>query len=639
MKNLPLKKLEALDCRISVYARYSSDMQSADSADDQIKRIKYRIGTGQVVSRKFIGRSLKIDSEWVLKDEAQSGRVAGREGYERLLEGIRSKAFDLLIVDDLSRLTRSLGNLLNLYEMLRWYEVELISICDGISSEDVSAKTFFTVKGMVNDFSNDIHAERVIRGMEIRALQGFSCGDHPFGYDSKATRTENKKGKIVPSHFKISINENEAQAIRRIFSMYDLGLGYSRIAKALNAEKIPSPGLQYAKPGKDPVWSPRSMQQILKNEKYVGIWRWKKTKVGLHPETKLRSSKERPLTEWVSHMEGKTLREDLRIIEQELWDSVQAKLSENQRKPNNIRSHSRWAHEKPYLPNHPLSGVLECGICASNLVIVGGRRGGYYGCSSAHRNGTCQNRQVISLKKIEENVLGVLAEKLKNPEMAKTAATYYNKAVKSRLASAPSRIKQIDVELERTIKELENLINFVIQGKGSESVNLAIKERETQKARLLSEGRALKRSQPKMREISCEEVQERITSLADTVANSPIQCYPVIRQMFPGKIKVLPKGKAVGGRNLFQMSGKVLLNGGLASNFERLINKNKGDAVKPRPLNNLGCVSGERGFCGYDSGAADGDRTRDIQSHNLTLYQLSYGRHSLSGPHRGPTVF
>ena len=165
------KPHDRLKTRAAIYARYSSDMQSEDSANDQIARITYRLEHGQIRSQKHTGRILELVQEFILKDEAQSGRLAGCENYERIIEGIRRKSFDVLIVDDLSRLTRSLGNLLGLYDMLRWYEVELISVCDGISSEDASAKTFFTVKGMVNDFSNDIHAERVIRGMEMRVLQ------------------------------------------------------------------------------------------------------------------------------------------------------------------------------------------------------------------------------------------------------------------------------------------------------------------------------------------------------------------------------------------------------------------------------------------------------------------------------------
>ena len=563
-----------------------------------------------------------------MKDEAKSGRLAGRESYERVVQGIRDRSIDILIVDDLSRLTRSLGNLLSLYEMLKWYEVELISICDGISSEDTSAKTFFTVKGMVNDFTNDIHAERVIRGMEIRALQGFSCGDHPFGYDSKPTKFENAKGRPFPSHFKIEINEAEAQIVRRIFQMYDIGLGMSRIAKALNEDRVASPGVQYAQPGKLPVWSPRGAQHILRNEKYIGIWKWKKTRVGIHPETRLRSAKERPLTEWVSHLEGKQVREDLRIIDHELWDRVQAKLQENLKVPSGIKHRSRWGKQRAYLPDHPLTGVLECGACASNFQLVGGKGGGYYGCFSAHRKGTCENKATLPISVIEKAVFKILGEKLSDSKIVPLAVARYHKALQAKLSAAPARIKEIEEEAERLEGELKNLINFVIQGNAYEGINTAIKDREARKHRLVAEGHALRRVQPKMAMISEQEIRERMGRLAETVTKFPLLCYPTVRQMFPRKIRMMPKGKAFGGRNLYSMVGRILLNGGLATDFERVIENKKGAVDFSTAPSSSGCEPKSQGFTQFEFGVTNGARTRDIRNHNPALYQLSYGHHA-----------
>ncbi|MBI2606466.1 MAG: recombinase family protein [Deltaproteobacteria bacterium] len=513
-----------------------------------------------------------------------------------------------LIVDDLSRLTRSLGNLLSLYEMLRWYEVELISICDGISSEDVSAKTFFTVKGMVNDFTNDIHAERVIRGMEIRALAGFSCGDHPYGYDSEATKFENAKGRPFPSHFKIVINEVEAQTVRRIFSMYDLGLGFIRIAKALNEERTPSPGLQYAKAGKAPVWSPRGVQHILKNEKYIGIWKWKKTKIGLHPETKLRCSKARPITDWVSHMEGKQTREDLRIVEQDVWDRVQKKFEENQKDPADHRKRGRRYDKKSVLPEHPFSGILECGVCASNLLLLSGRRGGYYGCVSAHRQGICENRMMYKMDHIEKMLIDILKTNLTpNVEVIDAAFKHYERAIRVKTQGIPARLQQIEDELGLLESELKNLIAFVIRGAGSESINAEIKNREVRKARLTSEIHSLRRVQPKMTGITKDEIRARMETMANAIAERPMDCFPAIRKLFPRKVRVLPKGKAIGGRNLYALSGRLLLNGGLATNFDRLVSNKKGAAnLSQPPFSNFKGIephgSKERGFDTLEKG-------------------------------------
>ena len=628
--------LDRLGVRSAVYARYSSDMQSQDSADDQIARIQYRIDQGQVRSQKFFGRSLDLSKEWTVKDEAQSGRLAGREGYEKIITGIRNKSFDVLIVDDLSRLTRSLGNLLGLYETLKWYEVELISICDGISSEDPSAKTFFTVKGMVNDFSNDIHAERVIRGMEMRVLQGFSCGDYPYGYDSNPTKFENAKGRPFPSHYKVTINETEAQVIRRIFHMYSIGLGFTRIAKTLNAEKLPSPGMAYAKPGQHPVWSPRGIQHILQNEKYIGIWRWKKTKNGIHPETKLRAAKDRPTMDWVSHMAGKEMREDLRIIEQETWEVVRKNFEENKRIPYTVRNKDRWKTRTNILPEHPFSGLMECGVCSANFQLVGGKKGGYYGCVGAHKSGSCTNKLSISVKRLEGALVSLLKEKLVTPEIIEFTVKKYNRALETRLSISPERLEQIENELGLLERELQNLIQVIISGNASEVVNFAIKEREQRKVRLMSEGASLRRtSSVKIAKINTDDIKARFEFLAEAIAERPMDCFPVIRTFFPKKVRLIPMGKAASdGQSLYSITGEVSLNGVMAQGFNRAISKNKnGEAVNPLPRS-LSVVpifkstdSHYQGFSTHENGVTNGDRTRDTRNHNPVLYQLSYGHH------------
>lgn len=607
LKSAPKK----LSCRAAVYARYSSDMQSADSADDQISRIQYRLKNGQIRSLKSDGRPIELNSSWILKDEAQSGRLAGRDNYERILEGIREKAFELLIVDDLSRLTRSLGNLLGLYDMLKWYEVELVSICDGISSEDPSAKTFFTVKGMVNDFSNDIHAERVIRGMEMRALQGLSCGDHPYGYDSAPTKFENAKGRPFPSHYKITINEQEAQIIRRIFTTYDSGVGFTRIAKALNQDHIPSPGAQYAKPGAVPKWSPRSAQHILQNEKYIGLWRWKKTKVGVHPETRLRAAKDRPATDWVTHLAGKDVREDLRIIDQDLWDRVQSRFVENKKVPITTRGKSRWGNKSANLPEHPFSGIMTCGICGSNFMLISGRRGGYYGCTSAHKSGVCENKQLLHLDRVESTLFDLVGDRLNQPEILSYTVERYNKALSKKLLSAPQRLKQIDEEIERIETELTNLVNFVMSGNSSDTINNSIKDRESRKSRLLSESRMLQRNQTKTPKISPKEIQDKLTMLSLFAKQHLSEAAPAIRALFPNPIKMQPKGKSMDGISLYSMSGEIVLNQAMAMNFERMSKNEKREADSRLPFCSSSaqtrpCVSKGQGFSMYEIGVTDG---------------------------------
>ena len=236
------KKQQNPICRIGLYGRYSSDQQSPTSADDQIRRIRYNLERKSLPLIKYppTAFDLLVSEDWVLKDEAESGKVASRKGYNKLLQGIRSKAFDAIIVDDLSRLTRDLGDQLELFDLLKFHKIELYSVCDGVSSESPNARINFIFKGLVNEIGNEGHALRTKRGQEVRVLQGFSTGDICYGYYSEATQTRTSGGRETPSHYAIKINPEEAKIVQLIFEFKAKGMGYSAIAKYLNDRKIPS---------------------------------------------------------------------------------------------------------------------------------------------------------------------------------------------------------------------------------------------------------------------------------------------------------------------------------------------------------------------------------------------------------------
>lgn len=468
--------------RAGVYARYSSEMQSSSSATDQIDRIRYLTEKGQIATRMYANCRIEILSEWIQKDEAFTGRVAGRQGYQNILNGIRSKSFELLLVDDLSRLTRSLGNLLDLYQLLNHHDVELVSISDRLSSADPNSRTFFTVKGMVADFGNEAHSERTIRGLEARARDMFSTGQRPYGYGSEATREEIRKGRKYFSHYKILIIPQEAEVVRRVFQLYIDGFGKYAIAKKLNRDKIP---LRHQSQSKE--WKDGPIHKMLHNEKYIGRWVFRKNYYSLDPDTGMRVQKPRPREQWIENT-----REDLRIIPQDLWDRVQRKLQENKivrRKSVADSSKKDIFCGRNRVDNvHLLSSVMTCAECKGVMILVSGRRDGYYGCVHAHRYGNCQNRKLIRRKRVEQAFLKYLDESVaKNPTVIQYATDNVNSAVKEYLRRFPTRREALESELEALNKEVSHLVDFISSGQVSDAVAGKLKEKEARKAQVTEE--------------------------------------------------------------------------------------------------------------------------------------------------------
>jgi site-specific DNA recombinase len=159
--------------RCAVYARYSSDLQSPTSITDQLRLCEaFADRQGWTVVARF-------------EDAALSGfGVEHRPGYRALVAAALQSPppFDLVLVEDVSRLTRDLSEVLRLYHRLRLKGVDLVGVSDGVSTVNQSGKVTLTVKGLVNELYLDDLRAKTHRGLEGRVTRGMSAGGRLFGY-------------------------------------------------------------------------------------------------------------------------------------------------------------------------------------------------------------------------------------------------------------------------------------------------------------------------------------------------------------------------------------------------------------------------------------------------------------------------
>src|ERR1700730_1714103 len=80
--------------KAALYARFSTDLQRAASIEDQFRNCRKR---AELEGWKIVA---------TFADAAMSGSDANRPRYRAMLEAAARHEFDVLIVDDLSRLTR-----------------------------------------------------------------------------------------------------------------------------------------------------------------------------------------------------------------------------------------------------------------------------------------------------------------------------------------------------------------------------------------------------------------------------------------------------------------------------------------------------------------------------------------------------
>lgn len=283
----------------AIYARYSSENQRPESIEDQIAACR----------RLAAERGFTVVADHIYADQARSGARRDREGLAALVAAAQNSQFDVVLVDDLSRLARDNYLMLSVLAELHFEGVRVVSVADGLDSHDEEATLGIQIRGIFNELQLRDLKKKTLRGQIGQKERGFSVGERTFGYRSVPVGElrMDKKGRPRPDGYKMEIEPHEAGVVLRIFQSYADGHSVSRIVRALNEEGVPG-RFRSAK-----GWSPSTVSRILDNEKYIGRWVWNKTESRRDPRTGKRRRFPKPESEWIVHED-----ESLRIVPQEL---------------------------------------------------------------------------------------------------------------------------------------------------------------------------------------------------------------------------------------------------------------------------------------------------------------------------------
>ena len=204
----------------AIYARVSTDKQSQLSTADQIRKCREWAAVDGFV----------VNDEHIYVDEAVTGFGIDRAALGRMMAVATSAAhpFDAVLVDDTSRLSRSMKDSLGIREQLNFARVRQVAVSQGIDSDDEQADILVAVHGLVDSLYVKELAKKTHRGLEGLMLRGFSTGGRCYGYTAVPAGAGTAK--------RLDINEREAIAVCRIFEFSASGLSLKAIARKLNAE-------------------------------------------------------------------------------------------------------------------------------------------------------------------------------------------------------------------------------------------------------------------------------------------------------------------------------------------------------------------------------------------------------------------
>ena len=224
-----------------IYARYSSDKQTEQSIDGQIRYCtEYAKRCGYNIIGSYIDRAI-------------SGTSDQRPQFQKMIEDSKKKQFQYIIVWKLDRFSRNRYHSAIYKTKLKKNGVKVISATESLGEGDESILLEAMLEAMAEMYSKQI-SQNASRGMRESALKGQTTGGNiPLGY-----RIENKF---------LVIDELQAGIVRFIFHSYASGMSQTEICKECNRKGYRT------KNGKE--FYTNALPFILQNRMYIGDYNFK----------------------------------------------------------------------------------------------------------------------------------------------------------------------------------------------------------------------------------------------------------------------------------------------------------------------------------------------------------------------------
>lgn len=432
--------------RLAPYCRVSSD--SADQLHSFASQIRYY--------SEYAKNHPEYELADIYADEGITGtEMKKRDELNRLITDCRKGKIDRVIVKSVSRLVRNTEELLVLLRLFKDPGVSVYFEEQGIDTDKLNMEMIVTFPGMAAQ-QESVNISGNMRWSYQKRMQSgeFNCTRPAYGFNLK--------------NGQMTVNENEAIVIRRIFDLYLQGYGIQNIAEILNKDGAPR---RYG----HSKWYYGTVRYILTNERYIGdALLQKKFTTDTLPYKRKSNSGQKPKY----YVENS----NPAIVSRETFEAVQELM-----KSRKTEGCKRTVY--------PPTGKLRCPECGFAFRRQMTRNIPYWICSGRSTATTdCQSRRVkedavyetfnkmiFKLKSYRSELLGTLIRQMEN--------------MQDRTNISRERIRQIDREIAdlgaRNIViarlHTSGVLNAAEHSMQTAEINNKITELRTERRKRLSE--------------------------------------------------------------------------------------------------------------------------------------------------------
>lgn len=189
-------------------------------------------------------------------DEGISGKNLNRKEVQELINDVKKKIVNNVLVYKIDRLTRSTKDLIELIELFKEHDCEFNSLNESIDTTSPTGRMFIKIIGLFAEFERETIVERIKMGLERKVKEGYSIASSTVSY-----------GYEKPKGIKIQkINKKEASIVKKIFLWCKEGKNINQIRKCLENNNITT------KKGRK--WTNKNIINILSNPNYIGKVRY-----------------------------------------------------------------------------------------------------------------------------------------------------------------------------------------------------------------------------------------------------------------------------------------------------------------------------------------------------------------------------
>src|SRR6201998_956296 len=206
--------------RCAIYTRVSTEHgldQEFNSLDAQ-----YEAASAYIKSQAHAGWTL-IRSRY--DDGGYSGGSTDRPDLQKLLDDIRARKIDVIVVYKVDRLTRSLADFAKLVELFDTHGVSFVSVTQQFNTTTSMGRLTLNVLLSFAQYEREVPSERIRAKIAASKRKGLWVGGPlPLGYDM--------------TNGKVSVVEEEAEQVRLIFRRYLELSGVNALVRDLRERNI-----------------------------------------------------------------------------------------------------------------------------------------------------------------------------------------------------------------------------------------------------------------------------------------------------------------------------------------------------------------------------------------------------------------